>query len=402
MRKFMRWVMLAGLVAGLVPSLALAETVEYKGARVGFSSERDVVFDIPPSMPCEDLTRVMNSFYSRYLEPEQNRPFTLAERRLLLLCIYTNLCDISALWTGLLNIYNCDDPTRYDNCPNIDMLTGYLVDRDKLYLIRNRFAMNSYARTQAYQRYVVGMDRAIYGWWTDDATGRRVPTEVDKAIFKDVLLAAAWDNMPDFRYLEKNYNRDAIVWHRYWGVVKSDTFRATWLDLRRYYKGLVKRCESQKAVLETQCSQLFEDVATESVMRTFAREWNGQIETCTKRLHRCVYDAPYCLLVTKASSEVAFTVSDTEATSFLGTAERWLNRSDRSVQRAQEIALLVYKQMSDTEDVTVEVSTGINSSQTKRFLELLKMSMGQASYEAFREQTKLIKCLERVGSGYAL
>lgn len=402
MRRFMRWIMLVGFVAGFVPSLTLAEIVQYKGARVGFSSERDVVFDIPPSVTCEDLTRVMNSFFSRYLEPEQERPFTLAERRLLLLCIYTNLCDISALWTGLVCRYNCDEPTQYNSCPDIDMLTGYLVDRDKLYLIRNRFQMDNYVRTQAYQRYVVGMDQAIYGQWTDNETGRRVPTDVDKAIFKKVLTAAAWDNMTNFRYLEKDYNRDAIVWHRYWGIVKDDDFRTTWLDLRRYYNGLVKRCESQKAVLETQCSQLFEDVATESVMRTFAREWNGQIETCVKRLHRCVYDAPYCLLITQASSDVAFTVSDTEATSVLSMAERWLNRNDSRVQRAQEIALLVHKQLSDTEDVTEKLSTGINSSQTKRFVELLKMSMGQSSFNAFREQTKLIKCLERVGNGYAL
>ena len=73
-----------------------------------------------------------------------------------------------------------------------------------------------------------------------------------------------------------------------------------------------------------------------------------------------------------------------------------------SIQHAQEIALLVNRQITDIEDVTEELSTEINSAQTKRFLQLLKMAMGDESYAAFRESTKLIKCLEKVGDGYTL
>lgn len=476
MKRIMRLFASVGLMTVLLPAFTLAEfveteeyeteltpsstlhevVVEYKGARVGFSSERDIIFDIPPSMTCEDLTRLMNSFYSRYLEPEENRPFTLAERRLLLLCIYTNLCDMSALWTGLLKVYNCEDPTRYNNCPDIDMLTGYLVDRDKFYLIRNRFEMEQYAKTEAYQRYVGGMTWAIYGCWTDAETGKSVLTGEDLAILKKILEAAAWNKMIDLRYLEKDYDQEAMVWHLYrkdmkveddWRViilmstlaqssplflssplddigdfvhlVKSydretmvgdtyrwimggDDFRRTWLELRRYYKGLLKRCEAQKATLERQSSQEFEDVATEDVTKTFALEWVGLLEECRVRLHRCVYDAPYCLLITKASSDVACTMLNTEASSVWGVPMRWFARDDRSIQHAQEIALLVNRQITDIEDVTEELSTEINSAQTKRFLQLLKMAMGDESYAAFRESTKLIKCLEKVGDGYTL
>lgn len=402
MKRVMRWFAIVGLMMGLIPSSTLAEVVQYKGARVGFTSERDVVFDIPPSMTCEDLTRVMNSFYSRYLEPEQNRPFTLAERRLLLLCIYTNLCDMSALWTGLLNVYKCDDPTRYNDCPDINMMTGYLVDCDKLYLIRNRFEMKQYAPTQAYQRYVVGMNRAIYGWWTDSKTGRRVPTDVDKAIFRQILMAAAWNETPNLRYLEKNYNSDAIVWDRYWGVVKSDSFRSVWLDLRRYYQGQSRRVLAQKATLENQAQQLFDDIATEDVMRTFLRDWGTQIDQVKGRLHRCVYDAPYCLLVTKAMQDVAQFVSSTESTSLWDTAVRFLERDDYAIRRVKETVLAVSTQMGDVRDITTQLTSQISILQSNRFTMLLKMAMGSGAYNGFCAQTQLLMQMEKVGDGYAL
>lgn len=420
MKRIMRLFASVGLMTVLFPSIALAELVEeeyeteltpsstvmeevleYKGARVGFTSERDIVFDIPPSMTCEDLTRVMNSFYSRYLEPVQNRPFTLAERRLFLLCIYTNLCDMSALWAGLSAVYDCRE-LIYVDCPRLDMLTGYLVDQDKLYLIRNRFEMGQYVKTEVYQRYVSRMNQVIYEGWTDDETSKHVPTEEDRVIFRLVLWMATENRVESLRFLEKSYKKEAIVWDRYWWIMKRESFRTTWLDLRRYYKGLLNRCEAQKATLERQSSQKFEDVATEDVAKTFAQEWGNLLEDGRVRLHRCVYDAPYCLLITKASSAVASTISNTEVNSLLAGAERWINRNDRSVQRAQEIALLVNKQMTDTEDITEELSTEINSAQTKRFLQLLKMAMGDESYAAFRESTKLIKNLEKVGDGYTL
>lgn len=365
------------------------EVVQYKDARIGTTSDVDIVFDIPPTFACDDLITLFNSYYMRHLEPvAQEREFTVAERRMFLLCAYAEMCNLSALWTGLACIYKRDSKEYACGAPEPDVLLGYVVDREKFYVIRNKFYARFYNKGDAYRTYVLGMQKALFDdfKFTDDETKRQLPTDVDIAIIKQVLCNTLWNDGESLRYLEKNYNENAILWDRYYYILRSNHFKEEWKQLRRYYERHREFFARYKRTFSLQARIQTRDLATERVLNLLSSAWLPHLEEVQTRVHRAVYDAPYCLLTTKLCHFIAFTTS----------SWGWLARSGTKMEEARRFYYMYAEQLSDTNNLMENLTTGIAVRQTGRVIELLKMAVGTNAYNALREQSKLLLQMETV------
>lgn len=376
----------------------------WQGATVGYSSPRDIILDIPPNMTGEALLNLTRTYYALHLHPYgTTRVFTTAERRLFLYTLYAELCNASALWTGLICLYENDEKEQNYNCGvPVNDCYGYVVDRDHFLSLERRYAMKNFMTLDSYRIYVKGMRQVLFDNFNIEgehgSTGARVqcPTDIDKKIFQSLLSTAVRNNSEDFRYLEKNYNKDAVLWDRHWYIVHSNAFKQKWGELRRYYQEINKRLTEYETILDAQASMLHEDISLMQITQKLRDEWGKKIRDTRARLHRCVYDAPYTLLITKSTQAVAKALGSTNSQSSLSTFARWVTRSDRDIQHSRDVLFNFQDKLLDAEDVMSNLTTTVAIQQTGRFIIVLKMALGREAYVATVEQSKLLKQMEKV------
>lgn len=376
----------------------------WQGATVGCSSPRGIILDIPPNMTGESLLNLTRAYYALHLRPHgTSRIFTIAERRLFLYTLYAELCNASALWTGLICLYENDEKEQNYNCGvSVNNCYGYVVDREHFLSLERRYTMKNFMALDSYRMYVKGMRQVLFDDFNFEgehgSTGARVrcPTDIDKKIFQSLLFTAALNNSEDFRYLEKNYNKDAVLWDHYWYIVRSNAFKQKWGELRRYYQEINKRLTEYETILDAQASMLHEDISLMQITQKLRNEWGEKIRDTRVRLHRCVYDAPYTLLITKSTHEVANSLGSTDSQSLLSTFDRWFARSDRDIQYSRNVFFNFQDKLLDAEDVMSNLTTTVAIQQTGRFITVLKMALGREAYAATVEQSKLLKQMEKV------
>ena len=404
MKRIMRLFAIVGLMSVLLPSSTLAEVVQYKGARVGFSSERDVVFDIPLEMSPEDVLHLMRNFYKNHLQSvETERIFTIAERRLLLLCIFTEMCNAetfrqdfifcslphknyTAFWRDVWgkSYEEVMKEIKQLRCDfDFSDQTGYLVDRDKFNRIRDAFGMPLYIKTTAHRCYVEGMYAALYDDFQRANPG--APTEFDVVVNFYVAMQTRKNGASKFLGLESGRGEDeAVLWNsQNTYILESDRFRMVWSGMRHFGREVLLYMEDYIKTLKVQCDLAYEEVETERIMHMLVESWEPFVRTMMEQFSRTVYDVPYVLLITKASQIVYQSIP---FPSFFRT------ETDR--QNTRLLILTVSKQMGDSADVLENLSSTIATAQTSRLIELLKKKLGASSYEGFAEQSKLLKQFE--------
>ena len=385
MKRIMRLFAIVGLMSVLLPSSTLAEVVQYKGARLGYTSDTDIVFDIPAEMSCEDLLTLSNGFYKRWLQPYERESFTVAQRRLLLICCYVNLCHWSAFWTGLVCKYERDTKELDYNCgaPAVGQIVGYLVDSDKFYRIRNAFSMNAFSKTEEYRRYIQRVNEILFSEMFKDE-GKSIPTDADKAIFSKVLSDVAWNRSTDLRFLEEESNKDAVGWNEYCFLLRNDKVGIWWLDLRRYYQEMKLSMENYERTFVAQTQIQHDALETERIAHTLAREWMRDIGDCRKRLQWSIYDAPYCLFVTNFCKILE------PASGFFP-----------SDQQKNQVSLYFgdfRNRLGNSEDVMSNLAATLSVTQTSRLIKYLKDKMGTSAYNALIEQNRVLKEMQEVGN----
>lgn len=385
MKRIIRLFAIVGLMTVLLPVSAVAEVEQYKGARLGYTSDTDIVFDIPAEMSCEDLLTLANGFYKRWLQPYEREPFTVAQRRLLLICCYVNLCQWSAFGTGLVCKYKQDSKELDYNCgaPSIEETVGYLVDYDKFYRIRDAFRMNAFSKTEEYQRYIQRVNEILFSEMFKDE-GRSIPTDADKVIFSKVLGDVAWNRSTDLRFLEDDFNRDALGWDEYYFLLRNDNFGSWWLELRRRYQEMSQVLGAYEETFMNQTRVQHEALETERIAQQLAREWRSSIDDCRVRLHRCVYDAPYCLL----------------ATNFCRILHPMAGmiRLDGQKNTIRLCFGNFRDRIKDSDDLMTNLTANLSIVQTGRLIALLKDKLGTTEYGALKEQSKLLKEMETIAN----
>lgn len=377
----------------------------YQGATLGCSSERDIICDIPNNMTGESLLALTRAYYAQHLRNiGTERIFTIAERRVLLYTLYAELCNAAALWTGLICLYDGDEKEFTYACgaSSVDECYGYPTDRNAFIALWRRYDMKSFASSSIYQAYVKGMKTVLFDNFRFEGEDRKtkakvqLPTDVDFVIIRRLLSETALNNTYNFLYLEEKYNKDAVLWDHYWYILKSNNFRKQWSDLRRYYQDINRRLTEYERILEAQANMSHEDVSTMLVAQKLRDEWTKQINEIRARLHRCVYDAPYTLLVTKATHEVVLWLSSSDSQSILSSLGRWFERTDDAVLSCKEIVYYCQSQLTDADDVMANLTTVLAVKQTGRFITVLKMALGSSAYVATMEQSKLLKQMEKI------
>lgn len=393
MKRIMRLFAIVGLMSVLLPAPAVAEVEQYKGARLGYTSDTDIVFDIPAEMSCEDLLTLSNGFYKRWLQPYERESFTVAQRRLLLICCYVNLCHWSAFWTGLVCKYERDTKELDYNCgaPAVGQIVGYLVDSDKFYRIRNAFSMNAFSKTEEYRRYIQRVNEILFSemfknesLFSEMFKGRSIPTDADKAIFSKVLSDVAWNRSTDLRFLEDDFSRDALGWKYYLFLLRNDNFGSWWLELRRRYQEMSQVLGAYEETFMNQTRVQHEALETERIAQQLAREWRSSIDDCRVRLHRCVYDAPYCLLATNFCRNLHPMAG--------------MFRSDGQKNRIRLYFGNFRDRIKDSDDLMTNLTANLSIVQTGRLIALLKDKLGTTEYDALKVQSKLLKEMETVAN----
>ena len=109
------------------------------------------------------------------------------------------------------------------------------------------------------------------------------------------------------------------------------------------------------------------------------------IETTRVRLHRCVYDAPYCLLVTNFCR-------------LLEPASSWIH-TEHNIVAINNYLGNFSARLGDSDDMMRNVTTTLAVTQTGRLIRRLKDKMGTSAYNAAVEQNKLLRQLIQVASG---
>ena len=394
----MKW-LLSILMFCLSLGYVYSETLTYHGSTIGTISETEICFDLASDAKLEELSFLFQSYYERYLNPKGKEAlFTPAERRMLLLCTYVEMCNLSGLWTGLLCVYDGDEATKYNCGSPFDELIGYWIDREKMSSIRSRFHMKQYTEMENYAHYVLAMRKVLITdyQFQDKETGKQLPTDVDLEILKRLCESVARDRVEDFRYLERNFNAEAVLWDDYFYILKSEGFKQQWAHLRRYYQSRNTYLINLENTFNTQRQFSSDDLEVNALVNKLDEAWCQEIRKLRALLHRCVYDVPYCLLVAKATHFISRRLTSSESNSILGSIGRWALRDDNEIRRARAYFLMCQGQFTDTEDVMRNLTARQSIILTGRLIEVLKMAMGKDAYNGLREQSKLMKEMEKI------
>lgn len=277
------------------------------------------------------------------------------------------------------------------------------VDEARLERMGKQYAFQNYRNSETYKRYVQDMEVAIYGdfKFKDSDTGKQLPTDIDYLIIKRVLHCGVTNSISDggLQYLEQNFNRDAVLWDRYYYIMKSSRFPKAWTALRRHYKQIESRLSVYRNALKNQV-EMASDTQMRIARKKFFDIWGEDIESVRVKLHRCVYDAPYTLLVTFENRLLSKVIgSNYDPNSLWDTAVSWLDRNERRVHEGKARFLMFSEQLVDVEDVMSNLTTKVAILQTERTITLLKAILGSAGYNALREQSQLLKRMHRVSQG---
>lgn len=396
----MKW-LLSSLMCCLSLVYIYSETLTYHGSTIGTTSETESCFDLSPTTTLDDLCLLFQSYYARYLNPKGKEAlFSLAERRMLLLCAYVEMCKLGDLRTGLLCMYtgDADCDWRYDCETPFDKLIGYWIDFEKMWTIFSRFQMLQYLESEDYLRYVFKMQSLLFRDYQiqNKSATTQLPTKEDCEIFKQLCESVANDYVEDFRYLERNFNRDAILWDTHSHILNSENFKQQWADLRRYYHVRSTYLIELETTFNIQRNFQSDDLEINALVDKLGEVWCQEIRRVRAQLHRCVYDVPYCLLVAKATHFISRRLISSESNSILGSIGRWALRDDNEIRKAREYFLMCQGQFTDTEDVMRNLTARQSIILTGRLIEVLKMAMGKEAYNGLREQSKLMKEMEKI------
>lgn len=379
-------------------------TLSLNGATIGIASKQDqLVWHNVSKLSSDELTELCWNYFQQHLKPVADvRALTGAEYRMLLLCAFSEMCNASALQTELFRMYMYDRDEKEYGC-GVPLRWLTTVDEARLERMEKQYASPNYRNSETYKRYVQDMKFAIYDdfKFKDSDTGKQLPTDIDYLIIKGVLLCGVTNSISDggLQYLEQNFNRDAVLWDRYHYIMKGSWFPKAWTALRRHYKQIESRLSVYRNALKNQV-EMASDTQMRIDRKKFFDIWGEDIESVRVKLHRCVYDAPYTLLVTLENRLLSQVIgSNYDPNSLWDTAFSWLDRNERRVREGKARFLMFSEQLVDVEDVMSNLTTKVAILQTERTITLLKAILGSAGYNALREQSQLLKRMHRVSQG---
>ena len=393
------------LVMAFTVSLNAMTTLSLNGATIGVDSQHDqLIWHNVSKLSSDELTELCWNYFQQHLKPiAEFRALTYAEYRMLLLCMFSEICNASALQTELFCMYNRDEKAYGCGAP---LLRWYPVDKERLERMKDLYASQQYRSSDRYKRYVQGMKSMIYDSLDEaDVYITKVEsTPADYDLIKTILTqVASKDGAIGFYEFEFEVPKrnNAALWLSgcyFFYLAKSD-FSEKWIELRRYYNQVITRLNSYKTTLTKQGDMTI-NIEEKLGRQKIGEDWYKMIVNVRKRLHYCVYDAPYVLLVTSFNAVFCAMEERTITTlAVLEKAKAWFWRSNRRVSAIKDLFITYSRVIGDYDDFVINLSTNAAVMQTDRLIELLKLLLGSGYYNSLREQSKLLKQMEHVAQG---